>query len=101
MLRLDESTLVAMARALLNDGWLSSMENVPAGSSLAVVQVMVIMPSETAFPETVEMVRADANEAAKARRAQNLNMASIFAEVLREIAGAKWGNGSGERRRWW
>jgi len=83
VLRLDESTLFARARASLKDGWSSSMENVPAGSEVEVVQEMVREPSETAFPETVVMLRADAKGAARARIAQSLNMANIFAVVLR------------------
>lgn len=59
MLSCDESTFVARARALLNDGWLSSIENTPAASVVAVFQVMVKEPPETASPVIEEMVRAD------------------------------------------
>lgn len=37
------------------------------GSEVEVVQEMVREPSETAFPETVVMLRADAKGAARAR----------------------------------
>jgi len=79
LLRLDASTLFAIARALLNDGWLSSMENVPAGSEVEVVQLIVSEPSETAFPVMVVISRAYAKGAARVRIAQILNMANIFA----------------------
>jgi len=82
VVKVDESTLFAKARALLKDGWSSSTENVPDGSEVEVVQVMVREPSETAFPETVVMLRADAKGAARARIAQSLNMANIFSVVL-------------------
>lgn len=59
MLSCDESTFVARARALLNDGWLSSIENVPDSSVVAVFQSIVKEPPETAFPVMEEMVRAD------------------------------------------
>jgi len=78
LLRLDASTLFAIARALLNDGWLSSMENVPAGSEVEVVQLIVSEPSETAFPVMVVISRAYAKGAARVRIAQILNMANIF-----------------------
>jgi len=79
VLRLDESTLLARARALLNDGWLSSMENVPAGSEVEVDQVIVKEPSETAFPVIDWIWSANAKGAARTRIAQILNMANIFA----------------------
>jgi len=79
LLRLDASTVFAIARALLNDGWLSSMENEPAGSEVEVVQVIVSEPSETAFPEMVAISRAYAKGAARVRIAQILNVANIFA----------------------
>lgn len=101
VLRLDESTLLARARALLNEGWLSSMLNTPDASEVEVVQVMVREPSETAFPETVVMERAEAKGAASARIAQSLNMANIFAVVFRWIASATVVGGEGERARRW
>jgi len=93
-LRLDESTLFARARASLNEAWLSSMENVPAASEVEVVQVMVSEPSETAFPVTDEMERADAKGAASARIAQSLNMANIC-ECF-EVGSGMLGGGGGE-----
>jgi len=53
---------------------------VPAGSEVEVVQLIVKEPSETAFPVTDVIARADAKGAARARIAQILNMANILQE---------------------
>lgn len=66
------STLLAIAKALLNDVLISSMEKV-SGSPAAVVQVIVTSPPEVGFFGT-ETVRAETNGATRARRLSFANM---------------------------
>lgn len=60
------STLLAIAKALLNDGLSSSMEKV-AGSPGAVVQLIVTWPAVVGLVGMLT-VRAETNGATKARR---------------------------------